>query len=72
MNPWLTPIRARTGALHQQPGTDHTLSGWSIDRDGNYSRMEFLDAPDVIPAGSVRGLECGSLTIGVGHVWRAS
>lgn len=70
MNRYLTPLPAFTGALHQQPGSELTRSGWSLDQDYNYARHEFLDAPDIVPAGSVRALDSGSLTIGVGHTWR--
>lgn len=67
MSRYLDPIAAMSGALHQQPDSDQTLSGWSLDQGLNYTRMEFLDAPDIIPSGSVRGLDCGSLTIGLAH-----
>lgn len=70
MNRYFTPVPAFSGALHQQPASDQTISAWFLDRGLNYSRMEFLDAPDIIPSGSVLALDVGNLTIGVAHTRR--
>ena len=69
MKKYFTPISAFTCALWQQPTSEptsaQTIPGWSLDAGMNYIRTEFLDAPDIIPSGSVVGLDCAGITIGV-------
>lgn len=70
MKAYYTPIPALTGALHQQPPADRTLSGWYLDARCNYNEAGFLDAPDVIPSGGQRGMVCVDIVVGIAHVSR--
>lgn len=70
MQTYYPPVLARTGERHSQPHANETLSGWYFDRDLNYTETSFLDAPCLIPSGSVRGLVCGGITVGISHTYR--
>ena len=67
------PVLWHTGALHAQPDISATQSGWYIDANGQCADTGFLDAPELVPSGSVRGLLCGtSVVVGLQHAGRSA
>lgn len=71
---YYSPVLAMTGARHQQPsGAQLHISLWahlpdfseSVDMGG------FIDAPEMVPTGSVRALDTGAqITLGIATVAR--
>lgn len=75
-----------TGALYQQPSLrteDYEFTYGTtinairaIEPIADYSVLvdlrQALDAPDDVPAGSVRAMDIGEITIGVAHTKRAA
>ncbi len=72
---YIAPFIATTGALIGQPQGTHTRSDWHItysltapeDQRIGYCSTGFLDAPDHLPTGSVRALDCTKLTVGIAY-----
>ncbi|HMO49358.1 MAG TPA: hypothetical protein PKB14_25455 [Rubrivivax sp.] len=70
---YLTPLPCLSGALHQQPAADHLhCSAWAFTPDyaEAVDMRGAIDAPETIPSGSVRALDCERLCVGIAHVYR--
>jgi|GEM_PF-3797503 len=65
-----TPHPQFTGRCQFQPRAEDTHSGWRIDWRGNYNEAGFLDAPDRLASGSVRGIEIAGMCLMVADVPR--
>ena len=52
-----------TGRCQWQPRPDQTQNGWYIDSHANYTEAGFLDAPEQLPSGSVRGIDIGAVRL---------
>jgi hypothetical protein len=67
------PIRNYTGAVHAQPAPEHLhIPAWAFTADFAFGvdMRGALDAPEAIPAGSLRVLDFERLSLVVGHVYR--
>lgn len=69
MKRYFAPVLPRTGALHAQPHTA-IRAGYTLDQLLNWLPVESLDAPDIVPSGSVRTMEIGQIVLGVSHIHR--
>ncbi len=74
---YYAPHNHYTGALVQQPN-NHVRTDWMVtycpdavvgQRIG-INDTGFLDAPEAIPTGSVRALDCATCTLGIDYVGR--
>lgn len=71
------PLPCATGTLGQQPPSEalrgEACHSWANDYEVHFSNLGALDAPDVIPSGSVRALDfdgAGGSRYLVAHLWR--
>ncbi len=69
---YFAPLPALTGSISMQTRSGQTNPAWHFGpRYESYFPTEFLDAPDTIPTGSVRAMDCGAeLTLGIDYAWR--
>lgn len=72
MSSYIAPALRRTGGCGMQPAPADTETDWYFDAAFNYAETGFLDAPDYLPTGSVRGMDCHGLVLGLAHERRAS
>ena len=64
-------IDSYTGALHQQPRSEATRPDWYFDKNYEYQSTGFIDAPDITPSGSVKAMDCETLTLGIAYTRRS-
>lgn len=69
---YISPTAARTGRLSDQPHAADLVPGFTLDVNLEWHPPGFLDAPARVPAGSVRAVDCGSVTLGEHDVERAA
>jgi hypothetical protein len=68
---YLPPLPAPTGSTLYQPRAGATQSAWHFGPGyESFFPTEFLDAPSVVPTGSVRGIDCDKLTLGIADIPR--
>ena len=65
---YYTPVPAYTGAAYQQPSREHLhVSPWAHTPDfrDSVDCSGFIDAPELIPSGSVRAQDGEHITLGL-------
>ena len=74
MHQYLSPITHRTGSLVDQPQAEQLRPDFWLYAGGtegfDFSHQGSIDAPCVIPSGSIRASDFPRLTIGIDYVER--
>ena len=62
---YFAPLPNFTGHCQSQPKPADTRTAWYFDAALNYQETGFLDAPNSIPTGAVRGLDINAVCLGI-------